>query len=416
MKLVKIGLLAGVLLAGVLLIGLTVYQRQTHNRQIALDNEWQQTTGTTTPDLLRNYPLQEKNEAAKKLEELAAQLLKADGKKNVSNVFESDFDRFAKPHSGESSQPDELSANLKTYLATHQTDFQTLYDFIEQNPAPQWQMNLEQRTSETLSFVFHNDLHRLIALDALDKTLQGNDEQALRAFAASWKIAESLRERPELIVQFFNFVIADTQLQTLRQLNRVPREWQNRIFEKDYRRVGLQTMQLEYSVAHSSAFIPQSVWQRGQNQADWRHFLATRVLPVFETGQRLDFSAAGVKTVAHLQQTDFCSFDRRFPGYDDNSSGARFFARPIYLNLTDKWQDYAELAYNLELTKQVLRVKQFAGAPDELTQEKSNLCQDSQWTITAASDGSLVIEFSRAAELLQNAETPPTYTVVKTAR
>lgn len=412
MKIVKIVLLCVALLAGGLLVAAAIYNRQTNNRQIALEEEWRQTTGTTTRELLQRYPRQDKNDAAKKLEELAAQLLKVNGEKSVGDVFNFDFNRFAEPHNRASSQPQELSANLKTFLANHQSDFQALYRFVEQNPVPQWEMNLEQPDTESLNFAFHSDLHRLIALDALDKTLQGNDEQALRAFAASWKIAESSRERPQLIVQFVNFAIADTQLQTLRQMNRVPREWQSRILESDYRRIGLQMMQLEYSAAHSSAFVPQSVWQRGQNQAGWRYFVATRVLPVFEIGQRLDFSAAGIKTVAHVQQTDFCSFDRRFPGYDDKSSGTSFFVRPIYLNLTDKWQNYAELAYNLELTKQVLRVKQLAAeTPSEITAEESKLCQNSEWTIAQAPDRSTVIQFSRAAELLKNTQIPLTYTL-----
>ncbi|MBC7797440.1 MAG: hypothetical protein H7Z37_11245 [Pyrinomonadaceae bacterium] len=418
MKILKIILLVCALLGGGLFVGTAIFNRQTHNRQTALDNEWRQTTGTTTAELLQKYPRQEKNESAVKLEELAARLLKVNGETNIKNVFESDFNRFAKRQSVESGEAKELSENLKTFLAAHQNDFESLYDFIEQNPAPHWKLNLEQPNSESfaapqpLDFVFHRNLHRLIALDALDKTRQNKDDAALRAFAASWKAAESLRQRPELTAQIDNFIIAETQLQTLRQMKRVPPEWEIRILEPDYRRTGLEMLQLEYSAVHSSAFVPMSEWGRAENNTIWQQFLVARVLPVFEINQRLDFSAAGVRTVAYLQQTDFCSFDRKFSGFDDTTSGNGFFGHPIYINLIEKWQDYAELAFDSELTSQLLRAKrQATQLSGETAAEQSNLCKDSRWTIAETRDGSTVIEFSRAAELLKNTEIPLTYTI-----
>ena len=418
MKLVKIGLFSGALLAGVLFIGLAVQRWQTQSRQTALDKEWRQTTGVTTPELLGGFPRQEKNEAAKRLEELAARLLKVVGETSIKDVFESDFDRFAGRQIGESSDSPELSENLKTFLAAHQSDFEALYDCIEQNPAPQWELNLEQPAFEAapspspFDFAFLSNLHSLIALDVLDKTRRNNSEAALRAFAASWKATAFLRERPELSAQTMNFIIAETQLAVLRQMNRVSREWEQRILATHYHSFGLKVLQLEYSAPHSAAFVPASDFLRGQNKTGVAHFLATSVLPVFEENQRLDFSAAGIKTVAYLQQTDFCSFDREFRALDQTSPGGILFRRPLRINFVEKWQNYAELAYDLELTSQVLRAKRLANrSSSESTAEQSNLCKDSQWTIAQSPDRSIVIRFSRAAELLNNNETPLTYTI-----
>ena len=76
---------------------------------------------------------------------------------------------------------------------------------------------------------FEGKVHGVIALDILEKSRQGRDGEALKAFEASWKIAESLRQRPELISQWISLLVMNRQAAVLRKMRSVPEEWQNRV-------------------------------------------------------------------------------------------------------------------------------------------------------------------------------------------
>lgn len=404
MKIVKIGLLLLALLAGALLIYAIFGLRNIADRQQAVAEAWRQTAGMTPAELIQSYPKTEKNEAARRLETLAAKLEVA-AETEAGSIIARDY--FADRPSDDGDRVEELPENVKIYLATHQNDLNRLYESVRQSPPPEWEADANQSRAMLPSHAsLHIRLHEIIALDALDKTARKQDRQALEALEASWKASEFLRRRPEALFQLLNLAVSTTQNNVLRKLKDVPAEWRERLQKPDYRALAAQSLELEFAAA-SLEFKP-------KNQTTLQK-LWGNLLPPFESVAALNQSEAGQETVAQFQRRDFCASDSSPGSGEAKIAWWNQKARIMFPAASQIWRNFAVLLYDRELTEQVLRVREIERAAaqakslPQFAQIDSALCDGSRWTIERQNDGSPVVRFDKAKELLANEKAPSGY-------
>lgn len=406
MKILKTGLLLVGLLAGIFFVYAVLSFRAVSSKQKTLADQWRQTTGMTPEELLRAYPKTEKNESARELERLAAKLGIDEADDGEGSRLARDY--FAERQTGESDEAEELPENIKKYLAIHQNDLNALYGFVRQNPVPEWETDVSRAAAApSPNLSFHIRLHQIIAIDVLNRIRENQNRQALEALEASWKASEFLRERPEAVLQTINLVVFSNQNYALRKMNDVPADRRERLAADDYRRLAAKVLELEFAAAYLSA--------DSENSTTLLKFTAN-LIPFSRFNSALDTSEAMRETVAELQKRDFCSLS--------NLNGEAKLAwwnadgRIVFYGAFQIWRNFAEMSYDAELTERVLRLKEFTRAspkeadlPPELSRMKSALCDGSNWTAEKQPDGSLVIRFSRASDLIKDGKTPLSYTL-----
>ena len=72
-------------------------------------------------------------------------------------------------------------------------------------------------------------LYAALALDSLHQSRLGRNRDALKGLEVSWKINESLRERPDVMSQQIALAGLNMQLGILRKLKVVPLDWEQRM-------------------------------------------------------------------------------------------------------------------------------------------------------------------------------------------
>ena len=118
---------------------------------------------------------------------------------------------------------DPLPPNIQEYLNNHRSDLDELYNLILQNEAPHWEIDIQKGYEAPVPNLFFNhQLQAIIALDILKKTRRGEYKKAVEAFEASWKISQSLRDRPEMISQYISVQVLNRQAGDFAQNERSP--------------------------------------------------------------------------------------------------------------------------------------------------------------------------------------------------
>jgi hypothetical protein len=209
-----------------------------------VNNAWRAAIGRSPQEfyafMLETHPRSERNKAAIELEGMAARLdIVSPGSGSVASQVRGNRGPF-----GQYDLPPYLdrqlaipadtieapSQEMLEYLRAHQTDLEALYARTLENDPPIWDIDIRRGFGAPVpNLLFQSQVHGVIALDILEKSRQGRDREALQAFEASWKIAESLRQRPELISQWISLLVMNRQAAVLRKMRSVPVEWQNRV-------------------------------------------------------------------------------------------------------------------------------------------------------------------------------------------
>ncbi len=181
------------------------------------------------------------NETARQLEELTTRLgifnpmpnrLYDGQRKNFVGPFDTlDAPAYVVSQSRKPTDDiDEAPAKLQDYLKAHRADLDALYSLIQRSDVPRWETDIALLSRAPAPALFyHRQLQGLIALDILERTRKGETAAAQAALEASWKINQSLRERPEFLSQMMALSVLDLQTGALRKMEHVPDTWQKRI-------------------------------------------------------------------------------------------------------------------------------------------------------------------------------------------
>jgi len=222
----------------------------------------------------------------------------------------------------------------------------------------------------------------------------------LLALEASWKINQSLLERPELISQMIGLGILRNQAGVLRKMNQVPPDWQKRL------NLDLQT-QILYSLGVDSIVTADCLPKYGGKMISGSagpeylgSYLGLIGKPLYYLWGLQDLELMA-QSIGDLKSADACTFDpdraqrHRLDSISFWEEGKRYVSSPLRA-----WELATYVKASLELTCEVLRVKALsrerpvAPLPNQQTQKTSSLCPHIQWLRTQAPDGSITIQAS----------------------
>jgi len=374
-----------------------------------LNEAWKQTVGHTPQEsyqlMMSRFPKTEKNDVARKLEELTTRLGVSDpmaGSRVTSVKLSGPFNGMDFPPyleeqlSKSTDELDDAPEQIHAYLKTHSADLRAIYDLIGQAGPPRWEMDLSRLVEAPVpNASYHRQLHGVIALDILEKTWLGQRQQALDAFEASWKISQSLRERLELISQLTANSIVDLQAGVLRKMQGIPAGWRKRIMSSDLRNSMLEALQFDSLVA--SKYL--SSTDKLVNVFGWPDIVINS--PVGGPFRRLvavQLLEATRNALAELKGSDLCSFDpdasrRRFEASLSSWNVGKMFCP----NYRRAWEYPNRSMLNLEFTEKVLHVKEVRASSkgnevaSQIAGVESLLCPELKWVHQISPEGTLMI-------------------------
>lgn len=247
-------------------------------RETRCEKEWTATFGSLK-DLQKKYPKRERNETAKKLEELTrgsvfdltpALRTLADTvrlpvppaeEKKTQAIFDYVLAEITKERAGLDAPPPDV-AQFSEETRTRLDDIEST---LTASPAPVWplELSLEESESARLNFIGHMRLQRILMARALAAAQAGRDDVAARSLEASWNLNESLRSRPETTSLIIAMAVARLEAGVLRKMNVEDRLWSPRVAGMDFRPALLEALVLDSRVSRSKMGW-RSAWTSGK--------------------------------------------------------------------------------------------------------------------------------------------------------
>jgi len=400
-----------------------------------VQDAWQQMTGKPPEAyfqaMLLQFPKSSMNESARQLEDLTARLgifnpipnrLYGGERKGAIGPFATvDVPHWVLSHLRKPNDDlDEAPAELRQYLQSHRVDLDALYALVERGDIPRWETDLSQLVRAPVPQLFyHRQLQGVIALDILEKTRKGESGSALRALESSWKINESLRARTELISQMVAISILKLQAESIRKMESVPVEWQQRLNVKAWQQSFFRAMQLDAAVisrylTHTNHPIKGAGWfspfVNGPLGKPLRYLAGIESLEL--SGEVLSL----------IQRTDFCSLspDTALKQVEGSISSWNLGTQFGATNYLRGWRRSTEGLVTAELTHKILQVKAARDSAKNkdwarnLAPMQSSLCPEAKWVHEVAPNGTIQIQCRNLPEWLRNehpTSTPLTYSL-----
>jgi hypothetical protein len=379
-----------------------------------VSDAWQMLTGKTPEGYfqaaLQQFPKSGMNETARQLEELTTRLgifnpmpnrLYDGQRKNFVGPFDTlDAPTYVVSQSRKSTDDiEEAPAKLQDYLKNHRADLNALYSLVQRNETPRWETDIALLSRAPVPALFyHRQLHGLIALDILERTRKGETAAAQAALETSWKINQSLRERPEFLSQMVALSVLDLQTGVLRKMERVPDTWQKRIALAAWQESFWRAMELD-AVAISREMTDTVTPVRS---ARWFDLLINS--PLGRPLRRLagvEMLEVSDEALSLIRNSSFCALspqvaaDRLEASHSNWSLGTQF----AYTSYLRAWSRMMEAMTHLELTARVLEAKAARTStttsdwPKQLPEMKSSLlCAEAKWVHEIAPDGTIKLQ------------------------
>jgi hypothetical protein len=410
-----IGGAIAIVLAAWLWSGVRIWQKGK-----AVQQSWVQMTGKTPEAYfqaaLQRFPKSGMNETARRLEELTTRLgifnpmpnRYYDGKQKGATGPFGTVDVPAHVLSQLRKPSDDLDAapgELQRYLQTHRADLDALYSLIQRNDIPRWETDVAQLVrAPAPGLLYHRQLQGLIALDILDRTRKRQNLLAVQALEASWRVSQSLRERPELISHMVATSMLKLQMEVMRKMESVPGEWQARLAVKTWQESFLRTMEFDALVMSQYVADPSNL-----GVPRWFHpFYGPLGKPVRRLA-KLEILEVAQETLSAVRTSDFCRGgpDREFERLENSRSSWNLGTRFGITNYLRAWKTSVQTLAQMELTRKVLQVKEArryardSKWPDRLGEMESVLCPEARWVHEVAPSGTIQIQCRNLPEWLK---------------
>ena len=416
-SLALIGGAVAITLAAWIWSGVRIWQKERPVQQA-----WVEMTGRTPEGyfqtILQQFPKTGMNETARQLEELTTRLgifnpmpnRFYDGqRKNFVGPFDTlDAPTYVVSQSRKSTDEiDEAPAKLQDYLKNHRADLDALYSLVQRSEVPRWETDIALLSRAPVPALFyHRQLHGLIALDILEKTRKGETASAQAALEASWKINQSLRERPEFLSQMVALSILDLQMGALRKMAHVPDIWQKRIGLATWQESFLRAMELD-ALVNSRDMTDTDAPVRSTR---WFDLLVKS--PFGRPVRRLvgiEILEVSHEALLLTRKSSFCALspqvavDRLEASCSNWNMGTQYG----YTNYLRAWSSLMEAMTRLELTAKILQAKEARSSattpdwPKQLEEMKSLLCPEAKWVHEITPDGSIKLQCLNLPEWLR---------------
>ena len=430
LKYTSLALMGGavaIVLAAWIWSGVRIWQKEK-----AVQQAWVEMTGKT-PEVyfqavLQQFPKSGMNETARQLEELTTRLgifypmpnrLYDGERKRATGPFGAvDVPAYVLSQLRKSSDHlDAAPGELQRYLQTHRADLDALYSLIQRNDIPRWETDVAQLVRAPVpGLLYHRQLQGLIALDILDRTRKRQNLLAAQALEASWKVTQSLFDRPELISQMMASSILNLQLGLLRKMENVSVEWQALLAVKAWQGSFLRAMELDALVLSRYVVDPTDMMA-----GRWFHpFYGPLGKPVRRLAE-VEILEVAQEALSTVKTSGFCrgNSDRELEQRDNLLSnwnlGTYFGVRNRYYFRA--WTTSTQALLEMELTRKVLEVKEARHSGrntnwiQQLVPTESALCPEAKWVHEVAPNGTIQIECRNLPEWLKKEH--PTSTPLK---
>ena len=412
-----IGGAVAIVLAAWIWSGVRIWQKEKPVQQA-----WVEMTGKTPEGyfqtILQQFPKTGMNETARQLEELTTRLgifnpmpnrLYDGQRKNFVGPFDTlDAPAYVVSQSRKPTDDiDEAPAKLQEYLKNHRADLDALYSLVQRSEVPCWETDIALLSRAPAPAVFyHRQLQGLIALDILEKTRKGETASAQVALEASWKISQSLRERPEFLSQMVALSVLDLQTGALRKMEHVPDIWQKRIGlaawqESFWRAMELDAMVNSRDMSHVGAPVRSP-----------RGFDLLINSPFGKPLRRLvgiEILEASHEALSVIRTRNFCvlSPQSAVEQLGESRSTWSLGTQYGYTNYLRAWSALMEAMTRVELTAKILQAKEARSSatardwPKQLEAMKSVLCPEAKWVHEITPDGSIKLQCLNLPEWLR---------------
>lgn len=367
-------------------------------------------------DFLDRFPNTEKNAAARKVDELFVSLQSNYPIEKLDKIrwLVADYINpyFTRPSDAPIEAPPQA---LQDYLKAKSSTFNDLRQLLLANEAPVWGTSdlLRQLEGDFMSpdnsFEYVTKM-KLLFIDTLNHIRLGEDKQALEGVEASWKLIQSLSDRPTLLVQLVSLINSNSLMALMRRLDRVPPGWRQRIVDLDYLKTILTALQLETF----------GKYELIRNFPNYTFLLlspsfSSLIQPLrqpYLTLTAVDFWQSMTLTLERLFKQDICQSPPETANFTPSSSDI-FDILPL---LRRQWFKAAKHAIHWEFTQKILQLKEVATQtgkyPQSLTGlETSSVCQDLRYTYRVSANGDeMNIAIANMPKWLMGDNFPSTYT------
>lgn len=326
--------------------------------------------------------------------------------------------QIAKPNDEIDAPP----AELQRYLASQTDGLAAMKDHLLNNEVPQWeQMDFLLADSDVAfpSYFAITNLQKIMALDILEKTRQGKNQEALEMLEVSWKINKSLSNDYTLIGQLVALIIGNYQAGVIRKLDNIPSEWQQRLLQHDYRQSVLKSIEGELILLFNfSNYVLDEIdsgnWEylyEDNEEEDRLTYLILRLYPLSRPYIR--FTAINTYDVWMQRSAFFPTKNICFSTKIPDIHQAWWNINPILTSFFYQEFKAAKYMVELELTQKILQVKELAAKqgkwPDSLPNPESSFCPGYRWVYQVSEEGEMSISLNKKPEWAKDRNLPLTY-------
>jgi hypothetical protein len=293
---------------------------------------------------------------------------------------------------------DEVPPKLRDYLEKNADTLTAIRTLLLNNESPRWGTDMswisEGNTSSYRlpSYLGSANLQRIFAIDLLYKQQQGKTAEVQETLEASWKFSQSLKNNPFLIGQLGGIILTRTQLSVIRKLDGLPRVWQQRLLEHDYRQSMLQTLTGEslsfrtyyrWLMTQPATALEDSGEEVGEEFANgylalgWSEW-SESMRKNFMRWEAIATYQSKAEMYKALAQENVCTW---------NFNNWRSTKDPIYgaeldqnSQLSGVWERTGRIMVEMELTQKILQIKEMGTNARNLPNVQSTICPNAQWT------------------------------------
>jgi len=363
----------------------------------AASSQWPNNLGTAD-DIARHFPSHGDNETATRVVALAKPLgvgfEDRGAQSEIQPTREAMSQHLSRAIGASGDAVDAPSAPLAQWLAQHANDVRALQQQLVAHDAPQWAVDTGAMTEPPMPRLMPQmDLFRVLALDALEQHRSGNDALAWEDLHASWKLAQGLIARPELISQLIGIAGARMANGVAAKLSAPEPAWRHELASFDFGNAAVAS--LAYEAAHSWRYAHR--YPAGEPNEDklrnrGRQLAGIVLAPYLRhrAGIALEQQRKAAMEVASLHACD------PHPQMPQEAS-----------NLGEAWRRIGRFRAEVEGVEKLLALKaaraQSGAWPESMPSISGSSCSDGSWQYQRAADGSMSLGFSKPIEVTKHA-------------
>lgn len=348
-------------------------------------------------------------------------------RKDLDQYLDSQFDQ---PNDDIDAPPE----TVRQYLSEHAAELEAIRMHVLSSDLPRWELDMSS-VGDVLfalpTFLGSANFQKVLAVDILDKTRQGQTQAALKTLEVSWKLNQVWLERPEFIGQLVVIINSRSQASVMRKMQGLPTEWQDRIArfnQYDLPQAYLRGLYSEafYSVSarkypaiylfHQFALF-EAIDSSSGGSSDgfsvalpqWLSSLFDPLLKPYVRLSAVDHFDRMRQAVLKLPEQDFCTFN---PDEFEKQlrQGTVWWSIFPSGGWAGQWHKVGKAVLRFELTQKVLQVKTLAAKQGRLPKQipgiESSVCRDGKWIYQLTPNGTASISFNKDLEWMKYRSNP----------